>query len=115
MQPEDDLTREWRERLQRWARSGVGGSTFAQQEGVTPSTLYRWSDRLGVGPERQRGRPRKGSATKLLPVIVTEARTEVVMSPPPLELALPGGVLVRVPRGFDAETLTRLVHALGGH
>jgi hypothetical protein len=47
---EDAITREWRERLERWEGSRLGASDFAEQESVSVSTLYRWSRRLELGP-----------------------------------------------------------------
>jgi hypothetical protein len=112
---ENAMTREWRKRLQRWAESGLGPAEFAEREGVTVSTLYRWARRLGEGPVRRgRGRPSKGMQPAVFPVVVTSDAGLVLGPPPVLEVVLRGGEVVRVPRGFDDDTLVRVVRALGG-
>ena len=108
---DDAITREWCKRLQRWAKSGLGADRFAEQEGVTVSTLYRW----GLGPVKQgRGRPRTGVRPAMLPVVVTPDAVALLEPAPTLEILLRGGEVVRVPRGFDDDTLVRVVRALGG-
>jgi hypothetical protein len=112
---DDAITREWSKRLQRWAKSGLGANRFAEQEGVTVSTLYRWARRLGLGPVKQgRGRPRTGVRPAMLPVVVTPDAVALLEPAPTLEILLRGGEVVRVPRGFDDDTLVRVVRALGG-
>jgi len=47
--------------VERWERSGLPLSRFADREGVARKTLYRWRQRLGAGGERvRRGRPPVG-------------------------------------------------------
>jgi hypothetical protein len=112
---EDAITREWRSRLQRWAQSGLGPGDFAEQEGVTVSTLYRWARRLALGPVRRgRGRPRTRVQPSVLPVMVKPDATPPRGPPPLLEVLLRSGEVVRVPQGFDDDTLVRVVRALGG-
>ncbi|MCC7108310.1 MAG: hypothetical protein IT382_03400 [Deltaproteobacteria bacterium] len=116
---DDAIEREWRGRLTRWAKSGLRADEFAEREGVTVSTLYRWARRLELGPVKQgRGRPRNLRSVAppgLLPVIVTPAVVTPEPAPAPvLEVLLRGGEVVRVPPGFDDDTLARIVRALGG-
>jgi hypothetical protein len=113
---EDAITREWRERLERWEGSELGGSDFAEQEGVSVSTLYRWSRRLELGPVKRRGggRSRKSVRPRVLPVIVKPDAAPLLGPAPLLEVLLRGGEVVRVPQGFDEGTLARVVRVLGG-
>ena len=112
---DETITREWRRRLQCWAKSGLRADRFAEQEGVTVSTLYRWARRLGLGPVKQgRGRPRAGVRPVVLPLVVAPDTPALLEPAPALEVLLRGGEIIRVPRGFDDDTLVRVVRALGG-
>lgn len=113
---EDASRREWRERLDRWEESCLGGSEFALQEGVSVSTLYRWARRLKLRPVQRRksGRSRSSVRPSVLPVLVKKDAVPPVVPAPQLEVLLRGGEVVRVPRGFDEDTLVRVVRALEG-
>jgi hypothetical protein len=50
----------------------------------------------------------------MLPVVVTPDAVALLEPAPTLEILLRGGEVVRVPRGFDDDTLVRVVRALGG-
>lgn len=83
---------EKRELLAEWRASGLSRAAFARQQGVSPSSLYRW--------RRALERP---------------AFVEVVAAEPTgsaFVLRLPRGVEVDVSPGFDAAELRRLVQAL---
>jgi hypothetical protein len=110
---DDAITHEWRRRLERWGKSGLGPGEFAKQEGVTVNTLYRWARRLSLGPVR-RGRPRKDVQPSVIPVVVKPEVGVLLGERAQLEVVLRSGDVVRVPRGFDDETLVRVVRALGG-
>ncbi len=38
--------------LEKWERSGLALSRFAEREGIGRKTLYRWRRRLGVGGDQ---------------------------------------------------------------
>jgi transposase len=99
--------RRWTEQDARHAlaaleRSGKAVAVFATQHGIDPQRLYAWRRRLG-GAERT-------------------TFQELIVRPPPrisltddasaFELALPSGVVVRVPATFDASALERLLGVL---
>jgi hypothetical protein len=110
---DDAVTHDWRSRLQRWAKSGLGPGDFAKQEGVSVSTLYRWARRLALGPVRRgRGRPRVQPS--VIPVVVKPDASPLLGPTPQLEVLLRSGDVIRVPRGFDDDTLVRVVRVLGG-
>jgi hypothetical protein len=93
----------WVERLQRFADAGLSVSQFCAAEGVSTAAFYSWKRRL-AGPEPGTADPEAGA--RLLPVRL-QAPAAVV------ELALPGGAVLRVPAGADAATLRSLLALLG--
>jgi transposase len=115
--------------VERWKESGLTAKEFAAEVGVKASGLYYWRRQLSAAePEGSDGRyetaeqsvrsqptpcakPGKRSATPL-PRFVELPMASVTSAPAMLELLL-GDVRVRVPSGFDEETLTRVVRALG--
>jgi transposase-like protein len=82
-----------REALQALEASGLTTLDFAAQDGVHASRLYYWRARLR---EQQRA-------------AFIEVKRESAAA---IEVALQEGHVVRVPVGFDAETLRRVVAAL---
>ncbi|MBA3844476.1 MAG: hypothetical protein H0X39_17975 [Actinobacteria bacterium] len=83
-------------------RSRKGVAVFAAEHGIDPQRLYAWRRRLG-GAE-------------------PTTFQELIVRPPPrlslaagaaaFELALPTGLVVRVPASFDASALDRLLGVL---
>ena len=94
----------WRDRVRRWEQSGLGRAEFAAREGVHPSTLGWWRCEL----VKRDGEQRRG-VVALARVTVTPDVHSAVASP--LELVTARGA-VRVPVGFDAPTLARLLAVL---
>lgn len=86
---------------------GASIAVLARRLGVKPSTLVWWRSEL---KRRDRRRVELGSEP-LLPV-------RVAPSPAPsrdFELALPGGVQLRIPAGFDTSDFDRLLGVLARH
>ena len=53
----------WRERLDRWKRSGLTITAFCQREGVSQPSFYSWRKRLAVigrPKPASEGRPKTG-------------------------------------------------------
>lgn len=79
---------------------------FAASRGVSPATIYWWRSRLGH--VRGGGKHRDTEGCELVPVAVTE---------PPLpaptgdcfELQFRSDLLLRIPRGFEAGDLRRIL------
>jgi D-alanine-D-alanine ligase-like ATP-grasp enzyme len=94
--------RHWRQSdaeavLDRLDTSGLSARAFARSEGLNVQRLYRWQRVLG-------GRDAKRPSF-----------VEVVgAAPARLDVVLRSGVVLRVPAGFDGETVRRLVEALDG-
>lgn len=86
----------WRELITEWECSGLPAREFARRRGLNVATLRWWRWKLGAD-----GCP----APAFLEVVVEEPE------PPDLVVEL-GDLRVRVPAGFDARELRRLVAAL---
>lgn len=89
---------EWRTIIAKWERSGQSKSEFAKTVGVKASTLGWWRWHLRSKPE----------VPSFVDVIVAE---EVPERCPDFGLTV-GNIGVRVPLGFDAQELRRLLGVL---
>jgi hypothetical protein len=105
----------WRRHLQRWQRSRLTIRDYCAQQHLSEPSFYAWRRMLAV-----RDRPAAAVAT---PAAVERTRRAAQDTPlfvpahlavavTPLELLLPGDLVVRVPAGFDADTLRRLLDTL---
>jgi len=106
---------EWSERVSDWRRSGKTSKEYAAEAGVKASTLLWWSTKLNrerVGPGRrgsarsQRAEP--GGQHEQWPMV--ELSTGCIDER--FELELSAGLRLRIPAGFDAEALSRLLAVL---
>ena len=115
------VSREHREALlDAFETSGLSGVAFARHHGVTYPTFATWMQKR----RRERGlypvaQPVDGEALKLtlaeveLPSV--EAESPVVPPPSPpvcVEVVLPGGLTLRVPRDAAVSSVVELVNAL---
>lgn len=108
---------EWRRLVSEWRGSGLPCKTFASARGVHPHTLSWWAWRLGPqSPVRSEARGCAGRSTAPTAGAGAPGFVEVVVSDAvtiPREFVVEVGDLrVRVPVGFDACELRRLVGAL---
>lgn len=90
------------------ARSGLSLRAFAESKGIKPRTFYAWHRELRPG-RRKPVRPQ----VELAPVELVAASSKMAparrASEVPFEIVLLGGRTVRVPAGFDAGELGRLL------
>src|SRR5262249_21323238 len=98
----------WADRLSRFAQSGLRPAHFCAQEGVSLPSFYAWKRRLAANvssapPDSNPDAPREA---RWLPVGLHGAAA-------PLEVALPGGAVVRIAPGADEATLRCLLRLLG--
>jgi transposase len=117
--PEAKARREshWRRLLQRWKRSGLPKTEFAQREKISPDVLYWWDreierrDQTGRRAAVRHHKPASPGTRRdtFIPVRVVGATPPA--APSMLEVVA-GGRVVRVRPGFDPETLRRLVAVL---
>jgi hypothetical protein len=104
----------WVERVAQWQSSGLTAQAFAESAELNAHSLSNWKYRLG---REQRERAGKAGASKRRtrlarvpkPTFI-EARSALSAGPiAGLELLLRDEVTVRVPVGFDEDTLVRLM------
>jgi hypothetical protein len=107
----------WAKRVERWRESGLTAAEYGAEIGVKAHTLSWWKWRLasvGQRPTVRRG-PRRAlvspvKSTEVSPLTFVEmeapARAEA------LEVVLPTSIRIRVPPGFDAAALGRLLGVL---
>ena len=98
----------WADRLARFAASGLRPAQFCAQEGVSLPSFYAWKRRLAANASGAPpgANPDAPPEPRWLPVRLHGA-------PAPLELALPGGAVVRIAPGADEATLRCLLRLLG--
>ena len=96
----------WRERIAACAASGMSAVRYCREAGI-PLANYRW----------WKGELKRRSALAVLPALFAEVRPvsrHCLAVTPSIEVALAGDRAVRVPEGFDATTLARVVRVLEG-
>lgn len=84
-------------------RSGKSVRIFAEEQGLDPQRLYSWRRRLG-GAE-----PTTFQELIVRPPLPVHERDD---GDARFEIALPSGVVLRVPPGFDAAAFERLLSVL---
>jgi len=96
--------RTWRERLARYRRSGQTVAAFCEGEGVSTPSFYAWKRRLGL--DAVNGQP--AAAPLFVPISVNTAAAGV-------RIVLPGGAVVEMPAGADAQLLQTCIRAAARH
>ncbi len=101
----------WRERVRSQTESGLSVRAFCRREGVSEPSFYFWRRELGKR-ERQRAAatkclPTSGAAgsARLVAVDVVGVPNEAM-----LEIAVDGGVVIRLREEASAETLHRVLN-----
>jgi hypothetical protein len=102
---------EWRKRVRAWKASGLSCAQFAGRAGIHAGTLSWWRWKLGTeGSERRGGQrrvPPRVAFVELTPAPPREAASGCEC----LELTV-GGITLRVPDRFEAQTLARVLEVL---
>lgn len=102
---------EWRKRVERWKDSGLTAQQYASELGIKASTLQYWKHKLGK-PEALPGRKvGRAAQAHTLPSLI-ELQPIVATSGTAFELDLGVGRRLRIPVGFDAPSLERLLELL---
>jgi len=106
--PDPALAHLWRQRLQRFERSGLSAAAFCATEGVSTPSFYAWRRRLRHDTKDQTTRDARSTAdvARLVPIRVLPA---VI----PIELLLPGGAVLRLAPGCDLDFVRSVVDTLG--
>ena len=98
--PQDEQKeQQWRRRFGEWQASGLSVRAFCERRGLSAPSFYAWRRELAR---------RDAQEPAFVPVRVVADDALTVT----LELVLAGGRKVRVPAGFDAATLQRLLAVL---
>jgi hypothetical protein len=110
----------WRRTFRQWRRSGLGVRAFCAEHGLPEPSFYAWrrivaqrdqeSSRIRAKSERDsvgRAVPANEDTPVFVPLRVIDVSTQVA-----LEVVLERGRVVRVLRGFDADTLRQLLAVL---
>lgn len=92
--------------LEALKRSGLSIEKFARSRGLVAQRLYWWKKRLGILKV-----PPPTDAPALLPVRVTESRTEARRGEP-VTVLLRSGHILKVGRDFDEIAFARVVELL---
>ena len=92
--------------VEAWEESGLSARAYAAQAGVNPNTLvgWRWQQRRPAEAQRSR----RSAALEFVELRETEGSGERDAR---IELRL-DGLTVRVPDGFEPETLRRVLSVL---
>src|SRR5690349_9727080 len=95
---------EWAERVARWEASELSAAEVAAREGILRKRLVWWRWRLQSSP-----RPASVPPLDFVPVRVVAPAARPSGGGGPIEIVLPNGRVVRVPAGFDATELERVL------
>lgn len=122
MASDKNRARFWRELIERHRASGQTAVQFCKQAGVSTASFYTWKRKLNaeVGttgrkthPDRQRKKKEPpAQIASLVPVQVVADPRE---SDAPVEVHLPGAVMLRISSGCEEQTLRVVLAALANH
>lgn len=116
--PDPHKERFWRQTLQRFERSPLNAADFCRLHDLTLSSFYRWKRVLQQRDLRQDRATPTSKASQLpffLPLqLAAEPQTTHAPIPATLEVLFPNGLLLRIPKHFDATTLQQLLSLLRG-
>jgi hypothetical protein len=108
---ETSAAAEWARRIEEQEKSGLSIRKFAEQQGLKPGSVSFWKWKLA----------REGRAARPAAVAPLKFVELTAVAPPPtpphrggamFEIVLSSGRSIRVPVGFDASELARLIAAL---
>jgi hypothetical protein len=91
---------QWRRWIGQWQQSGLSVRGFCARHGLAQPSFYAW---------RRQIQQRDAVAGTFVAVQVVP---DDELPPSPFEIVLPGGRTLRVPRGFDANALRKLLAVL---
>ena len=121
-QPDPAKERYWRRLFARWRQSGLTGRAFCAAHGVSEPSFYAWRREIDRR-NRQQATARKrvaasAPAATLMPqpaagsAFLQLALDSKAGTRPAIEVVLAQGRLLRVPSGFDGESLRQLLRLL---
>ena len=110
--------RGWRRAFKDWRRSGLSVREFCDWRSLSEASFYAWRRELAIRDregEARRASPVNGPGTnrpQFLPVHVVADAALPSGASRFLEVRLPSGVRLRIPSGFDRQTLTDVLATL---
>jgi transposase-like protein len=111
----------WRELIDHQRTSGQTVSEFCTKSGVSTASFYTWKRKLNAeaattgkktNPGGQRKKEPPAQMTSLVPVQVV---ADPSASDAPVEVHLPGAVVLRIGSGCEEQTLRVVLAALANH
>jgi hypothetical protein len=115
--------RRWRRLVKDWRRSGLSVRAFCEWHALSEPSFYAWRRELAKRDReaasnraRRSGRPGRPRilAAPFLPVQVVADVAQDSEAGRCVEVQLPSGVCLRVPAGFDRQTLRDVLAAVEG-
>jgi transposase-like protein len=103
---------EWCKRVERWKESGLTAEQYAAELGINPRTLQFWQYKLrrASGASKPHAGVKRGARKEPLPLVEVHS---TVTDANGFELELGGSKRLRIPSGFNAAALERLLIVLG--
>jgi len=95
---------EWKSWVAKWRASGLGGTRFAEQHGLSDSALYRWAHIFGDEVQPEVG---------FKPVRVREESASTSTEVDTIEIVARSGWVVRVVGDVDADRLRAVLEVVG--
>lgn len=95
---------EWRSWVAKWRASGLGGTKFAEQHGLSDSALYRW---WHIFEDEAR------AEVEFKPVRVRGASTSASSKAGAIEIVAPSGWVVRVVDEVESDRLRAVLEVVG--
>jgi transposase len=104
---------EWAQRVARWEESGLTARAFAEEAGLSAQTLSYWKWKLkrdeGARSEKPAASQRRTALARSTEPMFVEVTTPAARASGALEIVVRDEVAVRVPVGFDEDTLARVL------
>lgn len=101
----------WAKRVDRWRSSDLTAKEFAAEIGVNDRTLTYWKWFLGKEAAAKSPAHRQRPRRRAEEVRFTELKVEptALFAGSPIEIVVDGGLVIRVDRQFDEDTLRRVL------
>ena len=97
----------WRRQFSQYESSGTSIADFCRRRGIPAHQFHWWKRKLSSLDAQDRAcRVEVEDASAFIPVRLP------VFSEGPIEVVHPGGCVIRVPAGFDADSLRRVLDTL---
>jgi len=97
-----------------WRASGKSQREFAEEQGLSASTLASWSRQLDGGSRRKQKRRKKGRPSDFSEVQVVEASSAGPDEPTVMQVTTPAGFVVRVSGQVDPAALRAVLEGVSG-